>query len=914
MAVELHGKGKMLHTNRQAEPPKVTGLSPKEGPPGTKIIIRGENLGVNPQDVLALRICGVECVMTMEWMSSSKLVARTGPCKGVGDVIILTKSGGIGTCTVKFRGFFVQTGPLQESAVWVDESRLFDKQKSRRVQSPIVSQEDPLGLSDEATHKKISEHELVELFPEGSGNLNSDDFVAQWFLVENHQGSSFDDLKAGLTHMQRRRTHTLDGPASLVKDNLDSFTECINTLTSLQGMIMSDQRASEGHLTDQAEVILSEALGMANDLFQDVLKRRDRADTIRNALNVLLRFKFLFSLPGSIEKNIQRGDIEIVINDWSRAKSLFSDTRVKIFTNVYDDVEQRIQALQQKLTNKLSQIPAPLEEQKRLIMYLNGLETAGNPAWLCISNHHDWITSTMVSCQVDHIKAENQGSEDQPEIIKTVFGIAGYTTGGHAGGQGSESVAARFRTPQRVLFVEELTEILMQHLPDMYKLGQSYLAGELKNITSSRYGKEDSTAFTAMMHDVLEMYCNLLRAALVPNSLKSAGAGSAQQLVGWQTTHQEMYTDWIPHCVRYVRSCYSSLRAMDLAGDLTGIVERLVSDMRIQCMAALFQKASEEIRCLYLQEDWVLDVDDTTGATTNLPQKYENIVLECLQILQDVLTPSVPGEQEILTNRASQKDLSTMCVNLLQSFIPTLQKLTSKDVEKRCKASQAEFLTQTGEELPNTDVRLLIVLANCNLIVSQILPRLIESFDKYGYPAAGEIHEAVKLRFEDLNTKLISAYVERRADPIVGAIEQNMYIGHFSWTESFKPSEVSGYLKELLFSMVAIHAEVHATSPASLYVIMSRSLQAIAGELARLFSCVTRFSEGGAQQACLDLIGLQGATMAYQSATSKTCFTEAMACLPEKSANDEVSGKLMDKFKRSMKFQLICFQGELIKM
>lgn len=31
--------------------PLVTGVSPKEGPPGTRITIRGENLGKDPKDL-----------------------------------------------------------------------------------------------------------------------------------------------------------------------------------------------------------------------------------------------------------------------------------------------------------------------------------------------------------------------------------------------------------------------------------------------------------------------------------------------------------------------------------------------------------------------------------------------------------------------------------------------------------------------------------------------------------------------------------------------------------------------------------------------------------------------------------------------------------------------------------------------
>lgn len=35
-----------------APQPVVTGLSPKEGPPGTKITIRGEFLGTRPSDLI----------------------------------------------------------------------------------------------------------------------------------------------------------------------------------------------------------------------------------------------------------------------------------------------------------------------------------------------------------------------------------------------------------------------------------------------------------------------------------------------------------------------------------------------------------------------------------------------------------------------------------------------------------------------------------------------------------------------------------------------------------------------------------------------------------------------------------------------------------------------------------------------
>ena len=52
--------------------------------------------------LLGLTICGVNCLMSAEWKSASKVVARTGQGDGKGDVILKTKTGGVGTCTVQF--------------------------------------------------------------------------------------------------------------------------------------------------------------------------------------------------------------------------------------------------------------------------------------------------------------------------------------------------------------------------------------------------------------------------------------------------------------------------------------------------------------------------------------------------------------------------------------------------------------------------------------------------------------------------------------------------------------------------------------------------------------------------------------------------------------------------------------------
>lgn len=105
----------------------------------------------------------------------------------------------------------------------------------------------------------------------------------------------------------------------------------------------------KGDAVNSYAVLLMQAKSCADGLFQEVLGRKDKADSTRNALSVLQRFKFLFYLPLNIDRNIKRGDYSLVINDYVRARSLFANTQVQVFKKVYNDVEGRINAFRTML-------------------------------------------------------------------------------------------------------------------------------------------------------------------------------------------------------------------------------------------------------------------------------------------------------------------------------------------------------------------------------------------------------------------------------------------------------------------------------------------------------------------------------------------------------------------------------------
>lgn len=93
--------GQVLSSSRA---PEITGLSPKSGPSsgGTRITVRGCNLGVSQEDIASINICGCDLSPTLEYHSPAKLVVVTKPWSGSGPVVLETKSGGRGISTLNF--------------------------------------------------------------------------------------------------------------------------------------------------------------------------------------------------------------------------------------------------------------------------------------------------------------------------------------------------------------------------------------------------------------------------------------------------------------------------------------------------------------------------------------------------------------------------------------------------------------------------------------------------------------------------------------------------------------------------------------------------------------------------------------------------------------------------------------------
>ncbi|XP_050795878.1 exocyst complex component 2 isoform X2 [Gopherus flavomarginatus] len=879
--------------SRSRQPPLVTGISPNEGISWTKVTIRGENLGTGPTDLIGLTICGHNCLLTAEWMSASKIVCRVGQAKNdKGDIIVTTKSGGRGTSTVSFKLLKPEKiGILDQSAVWVDEMNYYDTRTDRNKGIPPLSLRpaNPLGI--EIDKGRFPQKDLEALFPGMSADFTSENFSAAWYLIENHSTTSFDQLKMAVMNLKKQANKKNEGSLAYVKGGLSTFFEAQDALSAIHQKLEADGTEKvEGSMTQKLENVLNRASNTADTLFQEVLGRKDKADSTRNALNVLQRFKFLFNLPLNIERNIQKGDYDVVINDYEKAKSLFGKTEVQVFKKYYAEVETRIEALRELLLNKLLETPSTLHDQKRYIRYLSDLHASGDPAWQCIGAQHKWILQLMHNCKESYVKDQK---------------------------------AWRCKAPQQVAFVEKLTKLVVIQLPNFWKLWISYVNGSLFSETAEKSGQMERSKknarqrqndFKKMIQEVMQSLAKLIRGALLPFSLRE---GELRQFGGWEMK-SELSGQWLTHVIQTVRLSYESLTALEIPNDMLHIIQDLILDLRVHCIMVTLQHTAEDVKRLAEKEDWVVDNE----GLTSLPSQFEQCIVHSLQSLKSVLDCK-PGEASVFQQQKTQEDVCQLSIGIMQVFIDCLEQLSTKPdcdadtTHLSADVSSPDLFGSIHEDSSlSSEKRLLIVLSNCCYLERHTFINVAEHFEKHSFQGVEKITQISMESLKELDQRLFEIYIELKADPIVGSLEPGIYAGYFDWKDCLIPTGVRNYLKEALVNIIAVHAEVFTISKELVPRVLSRLVESVAEELSRLMQCVSSFSKNGALQARLEICALRDAVAVYLTPESNSSFKQALEALPQllSGADKKLLEELLNKFKSSMHLQLTCFQASSAMM
>jgi hypothetical protein len=175
------------------------------------------------------------------------------------------------------------------------------------------------------------------------------------------------------------------------------------------------------------EVMIKDILKAAHKVYDQDLASKDRADMIRNSLQILDNYKSLVYFPQNVDKHLADEDYEQIISSYKTAQAQLSKIEAttrksRLFAQIKTDLENKVVEVQRSILDRLVQFPSSPDDQKYLIDYYNALAMLSpastdkrssssatpnvSPAWHCLIEEKKWFLQLMIECRDMHIADE----------------------------------------------------------------------------------------------------------------------------------------------------------------------------------------------------------------------------------------------------------------------------------------------------------------------------------------------------------------------------------------------------------------------------------------------------------------------------------------------------------------------------
>lgn len=727
--------------------PKVTGLSPMTGPPGTRITVRGENLGLSSDDIVGITINGEDCWPYLEWKSPMKIVTRCARQLGTGDIVITTKSGGIGTSAVQFDCYEETIGLTDESAVWVNEITYATQEKETLGSIPGTNEEFSIDVS-------------------------STKFKPHLFLLHHHHDADLSELEEARKVLQSDLASKSDpevissssNRTALLKSNLSTIMDCLQALEQLS------RNVSKDNSIDVITESIKQAHTKTHELFDPLLAQKDLVQSIESAMQVFKQNETLFNLPSAIETSIKSKNYDSVVKDISEVLSRLrtSDMDQSLTEKIQKDVTTKIDKLKSTIASQLHEIckstdsERNTEEIKKLISHLNRLDgLASFDLWVAMKELRDSLFETLDEYFDKFLKLSLEEAKNETQSSVLTMGI-------------SDDISMD-DPPYIVQFVQSAMKTFNATYYDIIALGQSYFdpkdefackeTNEIKHERLIEY--EELMIAKPILH-----LCNLLRLSLVPDSSK------LEKNSPWPPNETGTYVAWLRHVLQSVIACHIHLTKVNLPSAARAALEdfrEFVFELRVRSMQILFVNATRFNKNLHDQENWAIDVDDMHGGRTKLPSIFERNVINTLKFASDtIFKTSLPDEKTILKRVDVQASMKELAHSLINSFLNSLDQALTDTKDYPEESNRLLLACKNSNRVPSKFInRMLITICNCQYTRDQVFIRLQDEFEKLESLKMERVFRVCSAKYSEYSKKISEKFCRIRCNELTKCLKES---------------------------------------------------------------------------------------------------------------------------------------------
>ncbi|KAJ7969694.1 Exocyst complex component SEC5 [Quillaja saponaria] len=722
---------------------------------------------------------------------------------------------------------------------------------------------DPLGLGiiDNRTLRLITESS--ESSPKSDkdhldSNLRdkllyfSEKFDAKLFLSRIHQDTSSADLEGGALALKTDLKGRTQQRKQLVKDNFDCFVSCKTTIDDIESKLKRIEEDPEGSGTSHLFNCIQGVTLQANRALKPLFERQAQTEKIRSVQGMLQRFRTLFNLPSTIRGSISKGEYDLAVREYKKAKSIALPSHVGILKRVLEEVEKVMHEFKAMLYKSMEDPKIDLTSVENTVRLLLELEPESDPVWhyLNIQNHR--IQGLLEKCTLDHeARMETLHNEMRERALSDARWkqiqqeLSQSSNVDNSPSLGSTHIAVHSQPMDlsgdeadalRGRYIRRLTVVLIHHIPAFWKVALSVFRGKFakssqvstesnantaankseEKVGDGKYSTHSLDEVAAMIRYTISVYelkvNNTLRDLEESNILRSYMSDAIEEISKAGQAF-EVKESAPPIAVSALRTLQSEITKV--------YILRLCTWMR---------SSTEEI---LKDETWVpisvLERNKSPYAISFLPLAFRSIMVSAMDqinlMIRSLRNEAKKSEDMFVQLQEIQESVRLTFLNCFLDFAGHLEGIGS-DLKLNGESSHLpngyaheleENLSSDLQGVNDPHQQLLIVLSNIGYCKDELSYELYGKYRHIWLQSRGkdegdsDVQDLVT-SFSGLEEKVLSQYTFAKANSMRMAAINYLLDSSIQWGAVSAVKGVRDAAVELLHTLVAVHAEVFAGS------------------------------------------------------------------------------------------------------
>lgn len=724
---------------------------------------------------------------------------------------------------------------------------------------------DPLGLgvmdnkslrliTDASVSSPVSREKSQGLDPSMRDKVvySSPSFDPKVFLSWVHKDTSAADLEAGALTLKTDLKGRTQQKKQLVKENFDCFVSCKTTIDDIESKLRQIEEDPEGAGTAHLYSVTQKISGVANRAFEPLFERQAQAEKIRSVQGMLQRFRTLFNLPSAIRGNIRKGEYDLAVREYQKAKSIVLPSHVGILKRVLEEVEKVMQEFRGMLYKSMEDPHLDLAELENIVRLLLELEPETDPVWHYLNIQNSRIHGLFEKCTLDHearmeilqnkirekMLSDSKWRQLQLESNKSLEVDSAMGDSPRAD-QLSTNFMAEEADSLRASYIRRLTSVLIQHVPAFWRLALSVFSGKFAKAAA---GNVVSDADMNTKPGANKTDDKGGEAKYTNHTLDEVATMVQATISAFDTKVQNTFRDfeecnilcpYMSETIKEIAKACQSLEGKDSSPTAVKMLRALHFEMTKLYILRLCSWMRTTTKEISKDETWVtlstLERNKSPYAISCMPLEFREITISAMDRIDTMIL-------NLMSETAKSYDISqplqeineSVRLAFLNSFLDFAGyleriggELSQNKSNKENTYVQNGYINGTRETSATATTdgdlhkKLLVVLSNIGYCKAELSDELYAKYRHIWSPVRNNDERSSDMRdlitsFSALEEKVLDQYTFAKSNLIRSAAQSYLLDSGINWGAAPVVKGIRDATLDLLHILVAVHAEVYS--------------------------------------------------------------------------------------------------------